>query len=69
MNPDVYNLGPQQRSELERKLSDWERMELDRRRNAEMTNINQNPAIWDKLRMIEAKLDQVLALLQSKSQA
>lgn len=66
MNTDLYNLGQQQRSESERRLPEWERAALDQRRNAEMMNINQNPAIWDKLRLIEAKLDKVLALLESK---
>lgn len=59
-----YNLCQQQRSDAERNLPFWQIQALDEARRSEALNIIENPALWSKLREIEAKLDMVLALLQ-----
>lgn len=50
--------------ESERNMSQWERLARDQRLNDMRANIAANPAIWSKLREIEALLDRVLDLLQ-----
>jgi hypothetical protein len=55
----------QLRPEEERNLPDWQLMALDRQRAEEDRNRAENPALWKKMREIEAKLDRLLAALTS----
>lgn len=53
----------QMRPESERNLPQWQIDALDRQRVEHRRNVLENPALWERLNVIENKLDRIFALL------